>query len=94
LTKRHETTDDDTAGRRLLDADLAILGTAAEEYDRYAQAIRREYAWVPEVDYRNGRGRVLGNFLQRKWLYFTEPMREQREPQARKNLRREIAWLG
>src|SRR5262249_47690617 len=39
--------DADTA--ILLDADLAILGAAPERYDRYARAIRREYAWVPEA---------------------------------------------
>jgi predicted metal-dependent HD superfamily phosphohydrolase len=94
LTKRHDTREDDADGRRLLDADLAILGAAEDEYDRYAKAIRQEYAWVPEDDFRRGRQRVLENFLQRRWIYFTDGMREQREVAARKNLRREIASLG
>jgi predicted metal-dependent HD superfamily phosphohydrolase len=94
LTKRHEAAEDDRDGRQLLDADLAILGAAEEEYDRYAAAIRKEYEWVPVEDYRRGRKGVLENFLQRKWLYFTEAMREQREVRARENLQREIEALG
>jgi predicted metal-dependent HD superfamily phosphohydrolase len=94
LTKRHEATADDADGRRLLDADLAILGAPPDAYDRYAAAIRREFAWVTEDDYRRGRRNVLENFLRRERPYFTEEMRERREAQARENLRREIAALG
>jgi predicted metal-dependent HD superfamily phosphohydrolase len=93
LTKRHEATEDDFEGRRLLDADLAILGAKEHKYDRYSDAIRREYAWVAEEDYRRGRRRVLEQFLQRKWIYFTEGVRNERESKARANLRREIAVL-
>lgn len=42
--------DRDTA--ILLDADLAILGSAENRYARYADEIRKEYSWVPEQDYR------------------------------------------
>jgi predicted metal-dependent HD superfamily phosphohydrolase len=94
LTRRHETATDDADGRRLLDADLAVLGAAPDEYDRYAQAIRREYAWVAEDDYRRGRRRVLESFLGRGRLYFAEEMRERREARARENLRREVLALG
>ncbi len=94
LTKTHQAAVEDSAGHMLLDADLAILGASAAEYDRYAAAIRREYAWVPEADYRRGRQRVLEQFLTRPRLYFTEVLRVQRESAARDNLRREIAVLG
>jgi predicted metal-dependent HD superfamily phosphohydrolase len=94
LTKRHEAAADDAEGKQLLDADLAILGAPPDEYDRYAAAIRREYVWVAEDDYRRGRRNVLENFLRRERLYFTEEMRERREAQARENMRREIAALG
>src|SRR5207244_1130277 len=36
LTRTHEAGDEDEAGRSLLDADLAVLGAAPAEYDRYA----------------------------------------------------------
>src|SRR5262249_44897436 len=69
LTKPHRTAEDDVAGQRLLDADLAVLGAEPATYDRYAAAIRREYAWVPEADYRAGRRRVLEGFLARPRIY-------------------------
>jgi len=94
LTKRHAAAADDADGYRLLDADLAVLGAPPDEYDRYAAAIRREYAWVAEDDYRRGRRNVLENFLRRERLYFTEEVRARREAQARENLRREIGALS
>jgi len=94
LTKRHDAADDDADGRLLLDADLAILAAKEIKYDRYADAIRREYSWVPEEDYRRGRRRVLETFLQRKWIYFTDAMRQRREARARANLRRELTLFA
>jgi predicted metal-dependent HD superfamily phosphohydrolase len=78
----------------LLDADLSILGSAAEEYDRYAAAIRQEYAWVADADYRLGRSKVLEGFLQRDRIYFTPEMHQLSEASARQNLRREIERLA
>jgi len=77
----------------LLDADLAVLGASPARYDEYSAAIRREYAWVPEAEYRRGRGQVLRAFLARPRIYATARMFENREPQARANLAREIAAL-
>ncbi|MDQ2686612.1 MAG: hypothetical protein M3Y28_01965, partial [Armatimonadota bacterium] len=87
-TKAHQALDGDAACRLLLDADLAILGAPETDYNAYAQAIRREYAWVPDVHYRQGRRRVLETFLQRPRLYLT-PSFEPLEEQARANLRHE-----
>lgn len=92
-TKTHQAPPDDTDCQLLLDADLAVLGSSAADYDRYAQAIREEYAWVPEDDYCAGRRRVLEGFLERERLYYTARLFEQREQAARANLRREIEWL-
>jgi predicted metal-dependent HD superfamily phosphohydrolase len=58
----------------------------------YAHAIRQEYAWVPEADFRTGRRRVLESFLQRERFYFTAGMRD-REPAARQNLAAELQSL-
>jgi predicted metal-dependent HD superfamily phosphohydrolase len=91
LTRAHSAGPDDRAGQLLLDADLAILGAAEGAYDRYAAAIRREYAWVPEEDYRAGRRRVLESFMARPRLYNTEALCARAEAAARANLRREIA---
>jgi predicted metal-dependent HD superfamily phosphohydrolase len=92
-TKTHQPSGDDGDGRLFLDADLAILGAPEDQYNSYARAIRREYAWVPDPAYRSGRGSVLRNFLRRPRLYFTDAMFAAREGQARANLEREIRAL-
>ncbi|HTK08820.1 MAG TPA: hypothetical protein VL485_16740 [Ktedonobacteraceae bacterium] len=92
-TKTHWIEESERDCQILLDADLAILGATVQDYDRYARAIRQEYAWVPEAAYRTGRGQVLRTFLQRDRIYWTEPMYAALEGQARENIQREIASL-
>jgi predicted metal-dependent HD superfamily phosphohydrolase len=93
-TKTHQAANNDTDCQILLDADLSILGNPAEEYETYRHKIRLEYAWVPEEQYRTGRIQVLEKFLQRARLYYTHPMYERYEMQARVNLRKEIESLS
>jgi predicted metal-dependent HD superfamily phosphohydrolase len=93
LTKTHQAAPDDAPGQLLLDADLAVLGAEETDYDAYARAIRREYDWVPEEAYREGRRRVLESFLGRPHIYFTPALAARIEGQARRNLRRETASL-
>jgi len=93
-TKTHQTPLDDTDCHILLDADLAVLGSSEADYDRYARAIRAEYAWVPEQDYRAGRKKVLEGFLEHDRLYYTEALFNTHEAAARANLRREIESLA
>jgi predicted metal-dependent HD superfamily phosphohydrolase len=77
----------------LLDIDLSVLGADAETFDAYDRAIREEYQWVPEAQYRAARAQVLARFLNRERLYHTTPYRRDREAQARENLRRAIERL-
>jgi predicted metal-dependent HD superfamily phosphohydrolase len=93
LTKTHSAEADDREGQVLLDADLAILGAEEDRYDDYAHAIRREYAWVAEDAYREGRRRVLDGFLKRPRIYFAEALFRSHEGWARRNLRRELDLL-
>ncbi len=79
--------------RVLLDADLAILGASEERYARYARDIRREYAWVPDAEYRAGRANVLTRFLGTSRLYHAPVLFEEGEARARANLRGELAQL-
>jgi predicted metal-dependent HD superfamily phosphohydrolase len=90
LTKTHQADEADVEGKALLDADLSILAAPQVEYDLYAAAIRREYAWVPEADYRAGRAGILERFLTRQRIYHSPAMDEDT---ARRNLAREIAAL-
>jgi predicted metal-dependent HD superfamily phosphohydrolase len=93
LTKTHEVAENDAAGAALVDADLVVLGSYRAAYDAYAAAIRKEYAWVPEPDYRAGRSRVLERFLTRTHIYHGAEFRERFEAPARANLARELASL-
>jgi predicted metal-dependent HD superfamily phosphohydrolase len=90
LTKSHETAEADAFGKQLLDADLSILASDFVTYDLYAAAIRQEYAWVPDEDYRRGRRRVLEGFLARPRLFF---FLTKNESVARRNMQGEIQAL-
>jgi predicted metal-dependent HD superfamily phosphohydrolase len=92
-TKTHVCPPGDMDCKLLIDADLAILGSPPEEYDRYAVAIGMEYAWVPEADYSRGRGEALRGFLQRERIYSLPAFHDRFEGQARRNLARELAGL-
>jgi predicted metal-dependent HD superfamily phosphohydrolase len=93
LTKFHVPDSDGDEEKILVDADLAILGTTPNEYEEYAKAIRREYAWVPGAEYRAGRSRNLAEFLKRSRIYHTEEMLAEYEQQARRNVAAEISLL-
>ncbi len=93
LATRH-TSDPETIDQRLMvDIDLAILGASTERFDAYDQAIREEYAWVPESTYREKRRQVLIGFLNRTNLYHLSPLRDRFEKQARENLSRAIGRI-
>jgi predicted metal-dependent HD superfamily phosphohydrolase len=77
----------------LLDADLAILGSAAHEYLPYATAVRAEYGHLDDAAWRRGRAQVLAHFLAQPHIYATATMREAREARARANLTAELATL-
>lgn len=76
-----------------LDCDLAILGAPENLYRAYANAIRKEYVWVPDEAYRSGRSQVLTGFLNRRGIYATDRMAIELEAQARRNLRNELREL-
>lgn len=78
----------------LLDADLAILGASEGRYARYAADIRKEYAWVPDDDYRTGRMSVLNRFLALPRIYHSDIMFAEGEERARTNLRAELDRLS
>jgi predicted metal-dependent HD superfamily phosphohydrolase len=78
----------------LVDADLSILGSPPDRFDEYEQQVRKEYGWVPEVMFRQGRRKILKSFLERKQIFATLPFQELYEAQARENLRRSFESLG
>jgi predicted metal-dependent HD superfamily phosphohydrolase len=83
--------DGDTA--LLVDADLSILGAEPARFDESDEQIRREFAHVPEDEFRAGRKRVLSGFLARPRLYSTPKFFAKYEQQARENIKRSLARL-
>ncbi|WP_339136962.1 MAG: hypothetical protein WGN25_03385 [Candidatus Electrothrix sp. GW3-4] len=92
VTKIHDPFDADTA--LMTDIDLSILGAQPQLFEQYDADIRREYAWVPDEQFRQGRVQVLKSFLERARIYTTAYFSEQYEEQARVNLKRKIKQLS
>ena len=76
-----------------LDMDLAILGASPAEFDAYEAAVRREYDWVTEPQWRAGRREVLAGFLARPAIYAAAQFRASHEAAARRNLAHAITRL-
>ena len=76
-----------------LDLDLSILGAPEAVYDRYEEAIRAEYAFVPDEAFRTGRCAILTGFLGRDRLYFTDIAHAEWDALARANLARAVRAL-
>jgi predicted metal-dependent HD superfamily phosphohydrolase len=91
-TITHES--DDPLAQILLDADLAILAAAQDEYDLYTTCVRQEYASYADDVWRQGRAHVLRSLLDREVLYRTSRARGLWDAQARVNLRRELTLFG
>ncbi len=92
LATQHHSGAPDAQTALLLDIDLAILGASIEEFDAYDSAIRLEYEFVPDADYKIGRCRVLQHFLDAEMLYHSDFFSE-KTAAAKANLRRALARL-
>ena len=77
-----------------LDTDLAILGTTQKQYLQYARAIRQEYRHLGDRDYRQGRTKILTQFLVKPRIYYTDYFYYQLETTARNNIQTEIKLLN
>jgi len=85
--------DEATDCALFLDFDLSILASSQAPFDRYEEAIRREYNYVPPALFSATRAAILKRFLERPALYFTPTLACQWEARARANLARSIARL-
>lgn len=91
-TQKHQPLLDSIDNLLFLDLDLSILGESGD-YWQYAANIRKEYGWLSDRDYQQGRKKVLTNFLNRERIYYTDRFYQQLESQARKNIAKEIELL-
>ncbi|MET8697341.1 hypothetical protein ABZW10_00475 [Kitasatospora sp. NPDC004723] len=93
LTVTHHPGPGDRDGEVLCDADLAVLGGPPQAYAAYAAAVREEYAFVPEPDFRAGRAAVLRQLIALPALYRTPTAHARFDAPARANLAAELARL-
>ncbi|MUK00855.1 DUF4031 domain-containing protein [Vibrio cholerae] len=93
LTIGHDPEAGDRAGELLCDADLSVLGSAPEDYARYAAAVRRDYAHVPDDAFTAGRRAVLQRLMALDPLYHSDAARALWAESAARNLARELASL-
>ena len=92
LATRHAAPPEEPDARYVVDADLSILGADPAAFDRYEAQVRREYAFVPDAEWRERRPRVLRRFLDRGRIYET-PEFARLEAPARANLARSLLRL-
>lgn len=90
MTATHLPPDGDRQAAILSDADLAVLGGPAADYEAYRRAVRAEYAAVGDEAWRVGRGDVLRDLLERDRIYRTDEGHDRWEAAARRNLRAEL----
>lgn len=93
LTASHRPEPGDRNGEVLCDADLAILAANPQAYARYVDAVRAEYAHVPDDDFRRGRAQILRALLDGPALFRTPVGREHWEAGARTNVEAELRTL-
>jgi predicted metal-dependent HD superfamily phosphohydrolase len=93
LTAGHDVAEGDRNGGLLADADLAILASEKSHYVRYAEAVRAEYAAVPDEVFRPGRAAILRKLADLPDLFRVVPARAEWSARARANLEAEIRTL-
>jgi predicted metal-dependent HD superfamily phosphohydrolase len=93
LSTKHNKLVEDKDEQLIVSIDLAILGKSQGEYKKYSQAIRKEYSWVSDEEYKLGRKKVLNYFLSREKIYPNEMFFDKYERNARWNMIGEMERL-
>ena len=92
LVTKHSVYFPTTPDEQLIcDLDLASLAAPAEQFDANSEAIRKEYAFVPDELFHQERRKILTNFNLRIPLYYTQYFRDLYEARAHENLTRATA---
>ena len=86
--KRHSLPRHDIDALALNDADLGALAVEPQQYKRYRQLVRQEYAHIPVEDYLRARLTIITRLLDREMLFFS-PLGQRWERAARQNLQAE-----
>lgn len=92
-TITHQAPDGDINAQILLDADLAPLAADEAAFKQQSIALRKEYAWLSEEEFKANRARLLGSFLERDRIYQTDELYTSLESQARRNLKKALSRI-
>lgn len=90
----HRGTPGDESEALIRDVDLASLAARATKFDANTAAIRSEYAWASDEQWRAGRVAFFKEVLARPAIYFTPSLHQRWEAPARQNLQRGLAAMG
>ena len=93
LTKNHHVEYGDRLGALLVSIDLSILGSDPDRYRAYVEAVRHEYAHVPDTAWHAARAKVLESLLKADPIYPDPNYCSRLELQARRNIAAEISRL-
>jgi len=94
LATKHDELQRDHDAKLMVDIDLSILGQPRDVFDQYEVNIRKEYAHVPDEQFRLGRKNILQSFLDRESIFATDFFKEKYESKAIENLTRSIQQLS
>ncbi len=90
LTAAHRPEPADDGGALLCDADLSVLGGSPDQYGRYLQAVRADYAHIGDADFAAGRAVVVRGLLQLDPLFHTPTAQRRWQRAAQRNLESEL----
>lgn len=78
------------------DLDMAILASEPDEYDKYANDVRKEYKNrnYSDKEYNYGRAKVLKKLLNQKQIFYTPFFNLNYEAKARENIQNELESLN
>lgn len=80
-------------GMIVADADLACFAASRPVFDQNTKAVRLEYSFVKEREFKVGRAKVFQAFLDRPRIYQTQMFFDKYEKQARERLKVAIREL-
>lgn len=78
----------------VVDIDLSVLALDPAGYAEYIRAVRQEYIWVPDADFRVGRSKVLKSLLTMPSLYSHPTTIAAWEAKAHANMNQELTDLA
>jgi len=93
-TISHQAQDNDIDAQIMLDADLAPLAYDEPVFLEQSEAVRKEFSYIPDDQYKKNRVVILNKFLARERIYLTEQLYSELEDKARANLQTSINLLS